>query len=77
MLDESGCDNTLRWAKRWRDLCVPEAVTLEHDLERQGGYCDCEIGYNIHPDHTQRAEDEPPPACAGVSRRGCTGPCAR
>jgi hypothetical protein len=46
MLDTAGCDNTLRWAMRWRDARAPRATGLARRLERQGGYCDCEILMN-------------------------------
>jgi hypothetical protein len=51
MLELGGCDNTLRWAKRYRDLRVPTAVALERRLGDIGGFCDCELflnGYDLH-----------------------------
>lgn len=53
MLDEFGCDNTLRWAMRYRDLRVPRATRLESRLGDIGAFCDCEIflnGYRRDPD---------------------------
>jgi hypothetical protein len=46
MLDEHGCDTTLRWATRYRDLRAPRATALENRLYRMGGFCDCEIFLN-------------------------------
>ena len=46
MLDEHGCDTTLRWALRFRDLRAPRATGLERRLSRMGGFCDCEIFLN-------------------------------
>src|SRR5438105_4691710 len=46
MLDAFGCDTTLRWARRWRDLRRPRATGLERRLESRGGFCDCEIFLN-------------------------------
>jgi Protein of unknown function (DUF2695) len=43
MLAAFGCDCTLRWARRWRDLRVPRATGLERRLEARGGFCDCEV----------------------------------
>jgi hypothetical protein len=43
---EFGCDNQLRWARRFRDLRAPRATSLEVRLGRVGGYCDCEIFLN-------------------------------
>jgi hypothetical protein len=46
MLDSFGCDTTLRWAVRWRNLRMPRATGLERRLGRRGGFCDCEIFLN-------------------------------
>jgi hypothetical protein len=43
---DPGCDGTLRWAQRWRDLRAPRAKALERQLAAAGGYCDCEIFMN-------------------------------
>ena len=43
MLEEFGCDTTLRFARHFRDLRVPRAVGLERRLGDRGGFCDCEI----------------------------------
>ena len=81
---ELGCDSTLRWATRFRDLRVPRAMALEKRLGRVGGFCDCEIfmnGYQLRRqylayDAETDAHIEPaePPACRGV-RRGSTQGC--
>jgi hypothetical protein len=85
MLDAFGCDTSLRWAPRYRDVRAPRAVALERRLDNVGGFCDCEIflnGYTLVREllvrdvHTD--ELEPPaelPDCAGV-RRTSTRPCA-
>lgn len=46
MVDEHGCDTTLRWATRYRDLRAPRATALERRLSQMGGFCDCEIFLN-------------------------------
>ena len=46
MTTSFGCDNTLRWAKLWRDLRAPRATAMERQLGSRGGYCDCEIFMN-------------------------------
>jgi hypothetical protein len=46
MLDEHGCDTTVRWARRFRDVLAPRATRLEHRLGGMGGFCDCEIFMN-------------------------------
>lgn len=85
MLAGHGCDNTLRWAKHWRDLRAPRAKALERQLGSRGGYCDCEIfmnGWTASPAITRtdpETEDEiwpdPMPSCLGVRPRS-TQPCA-
>lgn len=89
MIDQHGCDTTLRWSQRFRDLRAPRATALESRLSRMGGFCDCEIfmnGVSLAP-HLQvvgRNEyDEivdvrwpaPLPECAAV-RRGSTRWCS-
>lgn len=73
MLDEFGCSGTLRWTEHWRDLLAPRAHALAKRLAARGGFCDCEVILNVYPQDT---EIEPPPPCAGVSRRGSTQPCS-
>ena len=46
MLDEFGCDNTLRFARSYRDRRAPRATSLERRLGDMGGFCDCEIFLN-------------------------------
>ena len=80
-LHELGCDNTLRWATRYRDLRAPRATALEDRLAQVGGFCDCEIFLNGYvlagrdPWGDEPVEPTGPPACLGV-RRGSTQPCA-
>jgi Protein of unknown function (DUF2695) len=73
MLDQFGCDNTLRRAEHWRDLRAPRAIALARSLSRRGGFCDCEVILNVYRNHP--ASEQLPPY-AGVSRRGSTRPCA-
>ena len=46
MLEDFGCNATLRWARHWRDARAPRATALEHRLGQRGGFCDCEIFLN-------------------------------
>lgn len=82
---EFGCDTTLRWATRWRDLRLPRATGLEKRLGRVGGFCDCEIflnGWDLR-DALCPLDDEsepvgwpdPLPSCALMSVRS-SQPCA-
>ena len=85
MLQSFGCDTTLRWATRWRDIRLPRATGLERRLGARGGFCDCEVfwnGWDLRPDlqvlDEGKAEPEWPeqlPGCAGVDRRS-SQPCA-
>lgn len=87
MLVQHGCDTTLRWAKRWRDLRLPGATGLERRLGARGGYCDCEVfmnGWTLRSDVEVLDEDEDgdvgwpvePSPCPGVSSRS-SQPCAQ
>lgn len=52
MLDDFGCDTTLRFARSYRDRHAPRATGLERRLGQAGGFCDCEIflnGWSPHP----------------------------
>lgn len=85
MLTSFGCDCSLRWARRWRDLRAPRATALNRRLGSRGGYCDCEIflnGWTASAEITRwdpETEDEiwpdPMPACPGVRPRS-TQPCS-
>ena len=84
MLDEFGCDTTLRFATRYRDSRAPRATALESRLGRMGGFCDCEIFLNgmmladrlLKYDETGEAHaPSSPPTCRHVragSTQGCT-----
>lgn len=85
MITAHGCDTSLRWAQRFRELSSPTATGLERRLGNVGGFCDCEIflnGYRLSRELLVRdlatdeltAPDEPP-VCAGVGRTS-TKPCA-
>ena len=84
MLNEFGCDTTLRFAVAHRDLRAPRATALEERLGRMGGFCDCEILLNgvrraphlrTYDEFGDEVAGEPMPECAGV-RRGSTQGCS-
>jgi hypothetical protein len=56
-LDEHGCDNTLRAAKQWAVSAGVDWSTLQAQLEGNGGYCDCEVLFNV----IVAPDDEPEP----------------
>jgi Protein of unknown function (DUF2695) len=75
MLQSFGCDVTLRWVRRWRDLRLPRASGLERRLGRSGAFCDCEVFLNgwtvrddlLVPDDSGDGNWPPErPECAGV-----------
>jgi len=84
MLDRFGCDGTLRWVRRWRELVRPRASGVERRMGARGGYCDCEVvwnGWDLRSDLQIADEDgelEWPhelPGCQRVTSRS-TQPCA-
>jgi hypothetical protein len=84
MLTTFGCDETLRWVRRWRERRQPRATGLERRMASRGGFCDCEVfmnGWRLRADLLVRDEDgeltDPfvPPPCAGIGPRS-SQPCA-
>lgn len=85
MVAEFGCDSTLLWAARFRDLRSPTATALEQRFLAMAVRCDCMVlqkAYqpvrevmvrDVHTDELERPDRMPP--CAGV-RRTNTRPCA-
>jgi len=56
---ELGCTG-LRWARYYRDQRAPRATALEERLGSKGGFCDCEIFFNVYeldPRHTVPAQE--------------------
>jgi len=81
MLDEFGCDETLRWARRFRDARAPRATRLVERLQGMGGFCDCEILLNGYARSERLARTNEAllsygrtPICLGVPG-GSTRPC--
>lgn len=70
---EFGCDGH-RWVSRYRELSAPRATALERRLERQGGYCACELFMNVFfasplyfkPDEDGDVVAQCMPDCRGV-----------
>lgn len=72
-LEQYGCDGTLRFSLRYRDVTAPRAVALVSRLDRVGAFCDCELflnGYELPDEDTDR-----PAYCLAV-RKGSVTPCA-
>ena len=84
MLDGFGCDTTLRWVRRWRDLVRPGLRAFERRFEARGGFCDCEVFWNawtirddlcVLDEHGDLGWPAEPPRCAGLGPRSAR-PCA-
>ena len=84
LLRRFGCDGSLRWVRRYRDLLCPRATTLERRLQARGGFCDCEVFVNawclrrdllVGDAAGRRRWPDVLPRCAGVGR-GSARPCA-
>lgn len=85
MVSEFGCDTTMRWVRRWRDLRVPRATGLVRRLNARGGFCDCEVFMNgwslredllvVDADAGELVDPDELPPCPGVGPRS-TQPCA-
>ncbi|HEX3930917.1 MAG TPA: DUF2695 domain-containing protein [Nocardioides sp.] len=84
MLEEHGCDTSLRFTRLYRERRAPRATSLERRLGAMGGFCDCEILLNAmsvarsEKSYDEGSEEwllpEPRAACRGV-RRGSTQSC--
>jgi Protein of unknown function (DUF2695) len=48
-LAERGCDNTLRAARAWARREKVRWGWLRNALEERGGFCDCEVLFNVVP----------------------------
>jgi hypothetical protein len=57
-LDEHGCDNTLRGAREWAADARVDWPVLEAQLKGNGGYCDCEVLFNVIPDPEEEPDDD-------------------
>lgn len=49
-LRADGCDNTLRAARRWAEAVPVPWPRLCRELQANGGYCDCEVLFNVFPE---------------------------
>lgn len=79
MVEAHGCDLSLRWARRYRDLRAPGDGTLEHRLEAGGGTCDCEVSlvcWTLAPPWPTAGSPWGDAAWAGAVWPGALPPCA-
>ncbi len=85
LVEEFGCDSSLLWARRFRDLRSPSATSLEQRYVERLVVCDCLVVSEAHQPvrelmvrdvHTDELEwPARLPPCAGV-RRTNTRACA-
>lgn len=57
MLEQFGCDGGHRFTKRWRDVQRRTVPGLIRRLEGRGGFCDCEVVFNVFHSGRQPAGD--------------------
>lgn len=57
-LRADGCDNTLRAARRWAGASDVPWARLRREVEQNGGYCDCEILFNVFPGEDPEPEPD-------------------
>jgi hypothetical protein len=72
LIAEFGCDGSYRWTLRWMQGHGARPASQLRQLERRGGFCDCEIVMNAFPEYPPVPGPLP---CAGVSRPGSLRPC--
>jgi hypothetical protein len=73
MLDERGCNATLRWTRRWRAARAPRATALERRLAKSGGFCDCELFLNVWVPRTSPATRPKSGTSSAAFRESCRG----
>jgi hypothetical protein len=49
-VEADGCDHTRRATDAWATANAVDLSSLHVALEEYGGYCDCEVMMNVHPD---------------------------
>lgn len=49
-VEREGCDHSRRATDAWASSNGVDLTALHAGLEEYGGYCDCEVGMNVHPD---------------------------
>lgn len=49
-VEANGCDHTRKATDAWASANGLDLLSLHVALEEYGGYCDCEVVMNVHPD---------------------------
>lgn len=63
-VSRSGCDHSRRFTRAWAAHHGISWGALEDALDASGGYCDCEVTYNVAEDAPLVAPPPPPPGPA-------------
>lgn len=62
-----GCNGSMRWVQKWENAAAIAVSGLVDWLRDHGGYCDCEVLYNVYYDCGDGApsatEPDDPPKC--------------
>ena len=72
MVSRRGCDNGMRWVRRWQGATARAHPGLIRQLERQGGYCDarsCSTSSATSPRRRRRFQ---PARAKGTAARAVT-----
>ena len=54
---DAPCDHTLGRTREWAKLNGLDPVVLEAGVRAHGGFCDCEVLFNVDPEQFGWAED--------------------
>ena len=57
MLEQFGCDGRHRFTEHWRDARPRPMPALIRRLESRGGFCDCEVVFNVFMSGRRPARD--------------------
>lgn len=49
-VERDGCDHSRKATDSWASANSLDLDRLHAGLEEYGGYCDCEVAMNVHPD---------------------------
>jgi hypothetical protein len=49
-VENAGCDHSLRATRAWAAANEIDPAVLAESLGHFGGYCDCEVVFNVNPE---------------------------
>jgi len=56
--NKTGCDHTFRFTEKWAEKNALDVIELYQFLNALGGFCDCEVCYNVESSLFEGCEDE-------------------